>query len=875
MKHYLLVIFFLLCIGSAFAKHVIGGEILYDYLGPGSTSNSKSYRITLRLFRDGLNCNASTNCAELPSSLVMGVYNNDNNSLFGGFMTAPQDSLVLNLPTISKPPCLDNEPMFQYEAGYYSFTISLPDNNNGYTVSYQTCCRVSGIANGGSNEGATYTGEIPGNNTLLNSGIDNSARFETGISIICYDKPFKLDFSAKDSDGDSLVYSFYNAYNGGAAQNSGFSTPAAPPYGSISYSNTFSGLNPFGTNASLNASTGIISGLAPSSGKYIVAVLVKSYRNGVFIASHRKDFLVTVAPCDFADAELNPKVISSCDGFTKSFQNTSNSILNLTSDWDFGEPASGPNNTSTLEFPTHTYLTAGDYTLRLIVNRNTPCADTAYALVKVWPGFFPAFAPIPPQCKNIPVQFTDLTTTNFPPVTFWRWDFGVQTLTNDTSRLQNPTYTYTAAGTYNAEFIVETSKGCRDTLYPIVTIVDKPDFFISKDTLICTVDTLQLKSNVTVGTITWSPNYMISNINSFSPLVSPDVTTTYTASYQDAFNCPATASVTISVVTDVSLLASNDTTICRTDTTKLFLNTDALYFAWTPINKIVDPTVKDPLIFPTDPLTIFHVKASISNKCFKERDIKVKTVPYPIANITGDSVICYGKSAQLNATGGSIYLWTPTAYLNNANIPNPMAVLPKQTISYTVQVNDTFGCPKPAFKTFTVKVVRIVADAGPSDTSVVLDQPLQLQATGSTNYLWTPNTWLDKDNIYNPISLPQNNIKYTVTVSNNIGCFATDTINVKVYYLPPGLYVPSAFSPGGDGNNDLFRPIALGIKSLENFSIYNRWGQILFSTKKIGDGWDGKYKGIKQDLGTYVWQASATDYKNKKIMQKGTVILIR
>ena len=243
--------------------------------------------------------------------------------------------------------------------------------------------------------------------------------------------------------------------------------------------------------------------------------------------------------------------------------------------------------------------------------------------------------------------------------------------------------------------------------------------------------------------------------------------------------------------------------------------------------------------------------------------------------VTGDAQVCFGKDAQLNATGGSIYRWSPPTYLNSTTIPNPIAIAPRRTTTYTVTVRDTLGCPKPVSTDFTVVVIRIIADAGPSDTSVVLDQPLQLNATGSTNYVWTPATYLNNPNIASPVSNPRNNITYTVNVSNDKGCTATDTINVKVFFLPPDIYVPSAFTPGGDGLNELFRPIALGIRSLESFSVYNRWGQMIYTTSKISDGWDGTYKGVKQETATYVWQANATDFKGRKIFRKGSVILIR
>ncbi len=877
MKRFFLIVFLICVFSTAFARHIVGGEIIYDFLS--STATTKTYRVTVRLFRDAANCDPAQGCADLPPYVKIGVFNNDNNQLALPFIDADQTDFTEMLPIILQPPCLTNAPAFHYQAGYYTFDVTLPNNAAGYTLTYQTCCRVNSITNGGQGEGVTYLGEIAGLNTLINGINDNSARFATGISIICYHKAFKLDFSATDPDNqDVLEYSFINALNSpGITNSTPTNQPNSPPYSSIGYSAGFSGANPFGNGSTIDPNTGIISGIAPDAGTYVISVVVKSYRNGLFVAQHRKDFLVTVAPCDFASAELD-LTHSTCDGLTVNFQNNNTSLLNLTYNWDFADPASGAANTSNLEFPSHTYTIPGDYNVRLIVNAGTPCADTAYSLQRVWPGFNPAFAPIPPTCKDVPVHFDDATTTSFPPVTYWRWDFGDQTVTNDTSHLQHATYVYHTAGTYNAEFIVQTEKGCIDTLYPVVKIVDKPDFFLSHDTLICTADTLLLHSNVTTGTITWSPDYMISDIHSFNPLVSPDVPTLYTVTYSDPSGCTTSATVFINVVNGVTLSGLNDTTICRTDTAKLVINTNALYFAWTPANLIIDSTAQNPMVIPTGAQTVFHVVASISAKCFSEKDIAVRTVPYPVPLAFGDGQICYGKDAQLHATGGSSYLWTPPAYLNNVAIPNPVSVAPKVSLTYTVQVNDTLGCPKPSFATFRVNVIRLFANAGPQDTSIVLGQPLQLDATNAVpnlTYTWSPATYLSTTNGPRPVANPTNNITYTVQLSNEIGCSAQDTIHVRVYFLDADIYVPSAFTPTGDGNNDIFRPIALGILSIQSFQIYTRWGELIFETSKIGEGWDGKYKGYPQPPATYIWQARATNYKGEKIFRKGTVILVR
>ena len=485
----------MLGLSSAFAKHITGGEMIYDYIG--SSGNFKTYKITLRLFRDGQNCTAANGCASLPASLVVGLYDNDNNQLVK-YITVSQTSFTSSLPIIFTPPCIQNQPMLQYEAGYYSFDIDLTNNSNGYTISHQTCCRIDGIANGGSSQGATYATQIPGNNILTNGITDNSARFETGISIICYSKPFQLNFSATDPDGDELVYQFADAYNGGGATVSGYTTPAAPPFGSISYSAGYSGQQPLGPLATINSTTGIISGIAPTSGKYVVCVAVKSYRNGVFIAEHRKDFIVTVAPCDFASSELKTSY-SFCDSLLVHFRNENSSLLNLTFDWNFGDPSTGAMNTSNLEFPEHLYSAAGDYQLILTVNAGTSCVASDTSIVRVYPGFYPAADTVATTCKGIPSHFNDITTTNYPPVNYWLWDFGDQTTNADTSRIKSPTYTYTTAGNYLAQLIVATAKGCRDTLSIPVKVVDKPEFTISHDTLICKIDTLQLGSSVTSG----------------------------------------------------------------------------------------------------------------------------------------------------------------------------------------------------------------------------------------------------------------------------------------------------------------------------------------------------------------------------------------
>ena len=866
MKKFLSVFLFSMLSFSSFGNHISGGEMFYQYMGPGSSPGTKLYKITLRLFRDNLGGGAA-----MPGGVYIGIFNNDNSQAIGGSPFTVNITSSVSVPVTPPPACMVNPPTLDYSMGSYEFTVQLSTNANGYTAAYQTCCRIFPLENvltqnqPAQGEGSTYMCIIPGTNQLA-SGNNSSPQFITQLTRVCYKASFTFNFSAVDPDGDSLVYYYCNAYNRGNSTNSGNVNPSTPPFQSVSYINGYSGTSPLGSGSTLNHLTGIISGIAPqTSGRFVVCVCVDEYRNGVRIGTHRKDFILNVRDCEVATATLLDNY-PSCDGFTVNFSNLTPSNAITTYYWDFGD-----GNTSTAESPTHTYADTGVYILKLVVNRGLFCSDSTTAIVKVFPGFRPDFT-MAGQCQNIPVQFSDLTTADFGVPNKWDWNFGDFLSPTNTSTLKNPTHVYTSTGQYNVTFIVETSKGCIDTLTKILDILDQPPLVVSGDTLICIIDTLQLNA-VGTGTFNWTPNYMISNVNIANPLVSPDVSTTYRVTLTDAFGCVGKDSVRVDVKSFVTLSGGNDTTICTNDAVVLQLNSDALHYLWTPATGLNDPTLKNPTATPLVQTT-YHVVGNIG-KCIAEDDITITPVPYPPANAGPDQTICVGSSAQLNASGGSIYSWSPTAFLTAANIPNPVSVKPTDNIRYVVTVKDILGCPKAVKDTMILYVAKIKADAGPRDTSVVLGQPLQLGASGSTNYAWTPTTWLNNPSISNPISLPQNNIEYVVRVSNAAGCFDTDTILVKVFKVKPDLYVPNAFTPNGDGNNDIFRPIAIGMKSIDNFQVYNRWGQMLYSGTGNGAGWDGTFGGKGQEAATYVWYAEGVDYLNNKIKRKGTVVLIR
>jgi gliding motility-associated-like protein len=873
-KYCILLILSLFSCKEIFANHTKGGWMYYEYLGPGINDPSKlRYKIGLNLY---IECNSNL----IEPTWNFSFFNGSSpyNFLQNIAVSAAPDYSITGCQTTNCYPCIVNIPERCYKIINYETITELAPSANGYIISKQRCCRVTGISNifGDSKDyGSTYTIKIPGSNISPTASINSSPQFIfNDTAVVCGNSPFSINFQATDNDGDSLAYSFVSAYSGGDnADNSNPATASNPPYATIPYLSPYSGLQPLGSRAVINPLTGVISGIAPPTGEYVICVLVKEYRNGINIGESRKELHLETAPCNPIAA--NPTFTPvTCDGFTVTLTEASSGNP-TTFFWNFGDPASGAADTSSLQVPTHTFTDTGVFKIKLVVSLAGQCIDSVIKPLSVYPGFFPDFT-VSGQCKNTPIQFRDISTAVYGVIDSWKWDFGDAGSTTNTSIIQNPTHNYTTTNSYNVNFIVTSSKGCIDTVPKTIVITDKPALELTNDTLICIVDTLQLNA-IGTGTFLWSPNYNISSLTIPSPLVSPDITTVYRVTLTDPFGCTGTDSVKVSVVSAITQFDPNDTTICKSDDVLLKLTSDALYYQWTENpagNTLNNPKIKNPIATPVTNTT-YSVISSIG-KCIAQSDVVVNVVPYPNANAGVNQTICFGFSAQLNASGGSSYSWSPASFLNNRLIPNPVSQNPTASIRYFVTVTDTLGCPKPVKDSVFITVAKIRANAGPSDTSVVLGQPLLLNATGSNNFLWDPPTWLNYIDVYNPVSLPQDDITYKVKVFNNFGCFDYDTIRVHLFKLDPSFYVPTAFTPNGDGTNDFFRPKAIGMKSLDIFRVYNRWGQLLFSSKDIeGRGWDGTFKGKGQDPATYVWYAVGTDYLNVKVKKKGYVVLIR
>jgi gliding motility-associated-like protein len=288
------------------------------------------------------------------------------------------------------------------------------------------------------------------------------------------------------------------------------------------------------------------------------------------------------------------------------------------------------------------------------------------------------------------------------------------------------------------------------------------------------------------------------------------------------------------------------------------------------------------------------IVAQETNRCTSLTDslfVQLYTGALPeVAVDPTDTTVCFGQAAPLHAivTTGTEYSWASQASFSGesggaiSSLPFVVNVVagPEQTTTYILSVRNE-GCPITVSDTLTVTVVPPIHVNAGNDTLVVLDEPLHFQATSTDpykdEYEWSPATGLNNPDVSNPVGLygPDiNKITYLVKATDTFGCAGSAAVTVTVARTLPDIFVPNAFTPAATSNN-LFRPVCFGISSLEYFRVFNRWGQLLFSTSQMGQGWDGRIEGKLQESNAYLWALKGTDYTGKAISKNGTVMLIR
>ena len=355
----------------------------------------------------------------------------------------------------------------------------------------------------------------------------------------------------------------------------------------------------------------------------------------------------------------------------------------------------------------------------------------------------------------------------------------------------------------------------------------------------------------------------------------------FTVIIKDTNNCRASISDTVHAVNNRIIVdAGPDKNICEGSSTTLSVTSDRplTSFTWTPAAGSNNPMAAAPVVVPADTTTYFVT--AHSSVCTGMDSITINVLHKPVVNAGKDTIICNNTYAVLHAsvtnTSGSVkYLWSPAAELQNPLADSTIAY-PKTTRpnTYHLQVTDNYGCNFKVFDEVTVVMNPPVHAYAGADTIAAMGMPHQLSGSGGITYLWSPAHLLNNSSLQNPITVLQNDTRFYLTVTDKFGCTGASSVFIKVF-KGPTFYIPNAFSPNGDGLNDVFKAVAPGIKQVYYFQVFNRWGELMFQTQNISTGWDGRSRGIQQPSAVYVWIIKGVDLAGKLVELKGTVTLIR
>jgi gliding motility-associated-like protein len=452
----------------------------------------------------------------------------------------------------------------------------------------------------------------------------------------------------------------------------------------------------------------------------------------------------------------NPITVQgNCQTQTMQFSFATNTTVNQ-AHWNFGDPASGLNNTSSLFAPTHSFSSPGTFLVELILYNATGCTDTIRKWVSAYP-FKPDLGPDRILCEG---QSLQLSCVNIPPGTAFSWNTGSRDSTILVSQ--------------GGEYRVTASFGdciAYDTIN--ISINNIPVFSLGNDTMGCEGDHLILKPTPTIG----SANYLW-NTGAVTDSLIPTVTGLYWLQVSRQ-GCIYRDSVFVLLKTTPFVHLGNDTTLCNQNSLVLDASFPGTSHLWSTGS--TQPTIQ------VTQAGTYRVTNQL-NGCIDSDTIVIAKQQNPTVELGPDRRICAGSRLTLQPQ--------------------------------------------------TARADQFIWNTGETTPAI------QIQTSGL----------------------------YRLLVSNFCGEKA-DSITIK-----PGicqLYVPSAFSPNGDGLNDFFNVVNDNeqITGLE-LSVYNRWGQLLIQTTDVSVGWDGRFKGMPQPSGAYAWMLKFQADGRKQLM-KGTVMLIK
>ncbi len=439
------------------------------------------------------------------------------------------------------------------------------------------------------------------------------------------------------------------------------------------------------------------------------------------------------------------------------------------------------------------------------------------------------------------------------------------------------TTTYTITGT--------ASGGCQNTLNLTVTVYPLPNISAPGASICAGYNTVLTASGAV--SYTWSPATTLSNSTGASVTATPPATTLYIVHGTDANGCSNTATVNVIVnPTPSAPVSSTPLRYCLYAIAPALTASGTNLLWYSSATGGAGSTTAPVPSTGTSGTTDFYVSQTLNGCESPWSDIQVIVADpafmgfsydikygctYDTVLFTNTSLNCFGYTWYFG--DGSTVTDTntnPVHYYQPAYVSRDFTV---KLVGYNPICNDDSAMQIITLSPNPIQPV-VLTGITTSDT-IFYGTSVQLNATGAQIYLWEPNDGsLSNPNINNPVATPSVTTTYTVFGYNKSGCVDSAKVTIAVKYNDID-FIPSGFTPNGDGYNDLFRITNPRFGKLVDMSIYNRWGVLVYQTNDINKGWDGTLNGQPQDIGVYNYLiiTSHTDGANK--IYKGTITLIR
>jgi gliding motility-associated-like protein len=500
-----------------------------------------------------------------------------------------------------------------------------------------------------------------------------------------------------------------------------------------------------------------------------------------------------------------------------------------------------------------------------------------------------------PPCNNaLDIPFNNLSIPSFGP---FIWDFG----DNTSSTVANPVHAFPDTGLYTVQLICAQGEPCEDSAtYDVYVQITDADIDVVYAPVVCNDNKILLIAQNVFSSFNQITNYIWSPDSSilagqgtdsvWMSISNPGFAVNLIVS--NNFGCADTNLLTqINIPVD-TVLADFDSVsfLCNTSLTVPFNNTSftsSNQFLWTFNGQDISSDIDPVYTFPDTGLYTVSLIAGVGLPC---QDTIEKEIYIPLTGVavsasdyqticSGDTILLYAQDLLTGLYNIVDYQWSPASSIISGQGTDSVLLIANADINYSVIATNSENCKDTAFAPVNVSAISPVLVLTADPYQIYLGQYSFLNANFDADhtYVWLPDTSLSDFDIHDPIATPRENHTYYLTVNNSYGCFIMDSVTIEI--LPPVcdnpvVFVPSAFSPDGDGHNDVLMVNGNNITEL-TIKIFNRWGQKVFESIDQNMGWDGYYNGklLPPDVYGYFMECTCDD--NSSALLKGNITLLR